>query len=596
MDLAELQLKIKHDLEFFCEKFLKIREYDGPRLVPFQFNEAQRLIYSKVLQAQAEERPIRHIIIKARKEGVSTFYAALLYHLTATSPMTDAAICAHDSDTSVLLFDKIRIFYDASPALVQPMRKARSRKEIRFENPSPDPDEKRKNPGLLSTFFVDTAGSKEIARGSTLMGFHGSEVAFWGPNAAKQMLGVINAFPDHDPRTVVALESTANGPSGYFYDQVMKAYKTPEDSAYELIFLPWHIFEKYRIPLDEGEEFELQSDLEVALADQGISNEQLKWRRWAIKNKCDGDLNYFRQEYPATVEEAFIFTGRSVFDQEKLILYIQNAPNDPPRFEIDEANQMLMPNPGSDIKINPTEVDDAGMPLVRDGVSYLIGADVAEGLDISEDASRPDPDWTWVNIARRDNLKQILSWRTKIDPDRLGPMLEILGFLYNTAWICVEANNHGIVPCNHLKNNYPIYRLYLNVSTDHITDRYSEVVGFRTTSTSKAQAVSEAKRTVRDNDCWIFDKEMIHELQAFRQDARGRYSGDGSHDDGVTAFWLTVMMRLFSYESKPRDEHTDLVAIPTAKEMMEFDPAYRIDWDARKKRKTKQFLLGKHRK
>ena len=49
----------------------------------------------------------------------------------------------------------------------------------------------------------------------------------------------------------------------------------------------------------------------------------MAWRRWAIKNKCQGDGDLFKQEYPATPLEAFRHAGNPVFgagilrDQEK---------------------------------------------------------------------------------------------------------------------------------------------------------------------------------------------------------------------------------------------------------------------------------------
>lgn len=586
----EIQKRLKYDLEFYALNCLKIREYDSPRVVPFRLNEAQRTIYEKILKAKAEKRPIKHVILKARKMGVTTFYDALGYHVTATNKLTDSMVVAHDAETSMMIFDKVRMFFDLAPSFAQPMRKVRSRKEIRFENPTTDEDEKRASPGLLSTFAVGTAGSREIMRGGTLTFFHGSEVAFWGKNASKQMLGVINSIPDHDPRTVVALESTANGPSGYFYDVVMKAYKDPKNSAYELIFLPWHIFKQYSKPLRKGEKFEIQDEHEEQLRIKGITNEQLKWRRWCITNKCEGNLNFFRQEYPSTPEEAFMFTGRTVFNQEKLMVFFQAAPDAPPLYSLSKPKQedepiLLEPDPDGEIKV---------FQEPEPNISYLIGADVAEGIDLSEDESNPDTDFTWVNISRRDNMKQVLSWRSKIDPDLLGPALEALGYIYNLAWIIVEANNHGIAPCNYLKKSYPLYRQYLSIRVDKVTDSHTETVGFKTTSSSKAYLVSEGRKTIREDDCWIFDKEMISELQAYRQDSRGRYSGDGAHDDGVIAWLLTNILRIYSFEAKPRND-TGIIYIPTAAEMHKFDPAY-IPATRKRSRQTNRFILGNHRK
>ena len=51
-----------------------------------------------------------------------------------------------------------------------------------------------------------------------------------------------------------------------------------------------------------------------------LSYEQLLWRRWTLKNKCQNDIKIFRQEYPSTPEEAFVTTGRPYLDHDKLDL------------------------------------------------------------------------------------------------------------------------------------------------------------------------------------------------------------------------------------------------------------------------------------
>jgi hypothetical protein len=60
-----------------------------------------------------------------------------------------------------------------------------------------------------------------------------------------------------------------------------------------------------------NEEFELKEKFD-------LDDEQLQWRRYTIRNDFDGDEKMFRQEYPSTPEEAFLVTGRTVFNQDKL--------------------------------------------------------------------------------------------------------------------------------------------------------------------------------------------------------------------------------------------------------------------------------------
>ncbi len=47
-----------------------------------------------------------------------------------------------------------------------------------------------------------------------------------------------------------------------------------------------------------------------------LDDEQIYWRRWTIKNKCNNRLDKFTQENPSNDIEAFISTGKNVFDSE----------------------------------------------------------------------------------------------------------------------------------------------------------------------------------------------------------------------------------------------------------------------------------------
>ena len=42
---------------------------------------------------------------------------------------------------------------------------------------------------------------------------------------------------------------------------------------------------------------------------------QMNWRRHTLMNKCGGDEDKFKQEYPLTPDEAFITSGKRVFKE-----------------------------------------------------------------------------------------------------------------------------------------------------------------------------------------------------------------------------------------------------------------------------------------
>ena len=71
------------------------------------------------------------------------------------------------------------------------------------------------------------------------------------------------------------------------------------------------------------------------------------WRRYTIRNDCNNDLQFFKQEYPSTPTEAFLTTGMKVFDGELISQYMQNITSnkiEPKRGELVE--QTIVPTAG----------------------------------------------------------------------------------------------------------------------------------------------------------------------------------------------------------------------------------------------------------
>ena len=94
------------------------------------------------------------------------------------------------------------------------------------------------------------------------------------------------------------------------------------ENEYIPIFLPWFITQEYRRPAPEG--FEKTLEEEELVEKYELDDDQLYWRRLKI---AESGENKFKQEYPATPEEAFRVSGNSVFDQECIEQYEVQAPN-----------------------------------------------------------------------------------------------------------------------------------------------------------------------------------------------------------------------------------------------------------------------------
>ena len=155
------------------------------------------------------------------------------------------------------------------------------------------------------------------------------------------------------------------------------------------IFLPWFTEPLYKKGFPSDVELEQFKD-EVNRYDIGVNGEkvhtteynlmkkfnltyeQLNWRRYTIANKCNGDLDKFKQEYPSTPEEAFIASGRPKFNIKALNKYAEKT-KEGTRGYLLEENGMLIFEPDEKGYIEIWEEPDPYK-------SYSIGADVAEGL------------------------------------------------------------------------------------------------------------------------------------------------------------------------------------------------------------------------
>ena len=86
---------------------LKVRARDG-RLVPLRMNAAQKAFSSA-------PRGGRHIILKARQLGFTTYIAARFFIATIMRPGTLTVLVAHDLDSAQAIFEIVRRFADHLP-------------------------------------------------------------------------------------------------------------------------------------------------------------------------------------------------------------------------------------------------------------------------------------------------------------------------------------------------------------------------------------------------------------------------------------------------------------------------------------------------
>lgn len=298
-----IRKRLRDDFKHYAAKCLKIRTKAG-KIEPLVLNQAQLYLHGR-LEAQRERTgKVRALVLKGRQQGISTYIGGRYYWRASHSKGVRVFILTHEQDATNNLFGMVDRYHTHCPELVKPETGSANAKELSFST-------------LESGYAVGTAGAKAVGRSQTVQLFHGSEVGFW-PNAKTHFAGVVQAIPDL-AGTEIVLESTANGVGGEFHERWQQAEAGIGD--YEAIFIPWFWQDEYRRDVPAG--FSLDEEEQEYADAHKLSLEQMVWRRAKIEELKDPLL--FKQEYPATADEAFQLTGHDSFIKSSDVLAARKA-------------------------------------------------------------------------------------------------------------------------------------------------------------------------------------------------------------------------------------------------------------------------------
>lgn len=549
---------IAQNFYWYCERNLMIQDKVSGQIVPFKLNWAQKKLVDLVMADIAAGRPVRYIILKARQMGFSTVIEALGYWWTATHKNIKTVIIAHESDASGNLYEMFRRYFEYSHASFQPDRKYNSKKELVFDVEDPVKEEYKargENPPGLGSQIKTLVAKPGKGRSATIHFFHGSEVAFWEAGSDVKS-SALQAIP-MAPGTFAFLESTANGVGGYFYDEWQFAKKG--ESAFKPLFFAWHEHDEYELAVEAGgisyyddEETEL---LEL-FRENGYPEEswdrKIRWRR-EKKKEFRSDPKLFYQEYPSTDMEAFLASGRPVFDITMLTKMERIAQKHQPIFgaiipndDIRSKKKFMLQKIAVAMEgQDPSPLKVWDVPE-NDEEKFVIGIDVSEGKEVSSSTGKT-LDYSVIDVTRQSDLKTVARWRGHIDPDLLGEVAYAIGTFYNTALIAPEINNHGIAVAQSLRNKF--YRnLYMReTSEDSQFQERTTKFGWRTDRKTKPTIINNLVKAIRDDDIIDLDIVFIRECMTYIRDDQGHTSAqEGMFDDTVMAKAIALKMSDFN--------------------------------------------------
>ena len=447
--------------EYFCSNYWFIRHPERGRIL-FEMREAQ----AETVYAWISNR--NSIVLKARQIGFSTLAAAFAFWEVFFWPDRFEVMLSRTEREAAKLLQKSKYGYKMLPDW------------MRQRGPGVVSDNQLKMVFANESALESLPSGNDPARGESVYRVFIDEMAFL-PNS-EEAWASIEPIADVGGRIVCL--STAKGEGNIFHRLWVGSQNGT--NSFKGIFFPWSAGDR-----DDA---------------------------WYEVKKAQLPDWQLAQEYPSDPDEAFIRSGRPVFDLDVL-----------------RAIEVVDPMRGH---LYEGEYRTDGGPLAVwaepefDHV-YCIGADVAEGLGHG--------DYSVAQVIDATTEEVVAVWHGHIDPDLFGSdVLFDLGDWYNNALIGVESNNHGLTTLKALQRS-GYKNIYRQRRLAQRSPQATEMLGWRTTAASKPLAIDELAKALRDSDLLLSDERTIAELRTFVREENGKMHGS-PHDDRVMALAIANQM------------------------------------------------------
>ena len=494
----------------YIENYIKIRNKEG-KVVPFKLNAPQQRLYDIIKEQKRAKKPVRVIILKARQMGFSTLTESILFKETVTKFNRRTGIITHLASATANLFNMSKLMYDELPEDMKPSVKKSNAQELIFDNDT--------GTGLKSKIKCMTAGTSGVGRSDTFDNLHLSELAFWEGDVTATLTGLFQAVPNL-PDTMIIIESTANGFEKFkeLWDQAVNG-----ENDFIPLFVAWWEMPEYSMPYSG---FKLTDEEEKLKELYNLTNDQLEWRRWCIRNNCQNDIDQFKQEYPSCPEEAFIGTGSCIFDTEAIINRLRYVPKPIKQghfvYDEEKAKQNIM----SDIRwVNDKKgyIKIFKLPNQPAFTKYCIGGDTAGDTQGDEFSS---------DVLDAKSLEQVATLTMQTDEDLYAKQMYCLGMYYGRAMMAIETN-YSTYPQKKLEElGYGSF--YVRETVDRFDKSVTKQFGFNTNKKTKPMILANLVELVRDHTDIFNDEKTLRQMLTFvKKDGGKQEAEEGYHDDKV---------------------------------------------------------------
>ncbi|EBT8937133.1 terminase [Salmonella enterica] len=506
----------------------KIQNEKG-ELVTFRMRPAQRQLFRNMHN--------KNIILKARQLGFSTAIDIYLLDQALFTPHLKCGIVAQDKQAASEIFrTKIAVPFDNLPSwlrasfTVAERRSGASGGYILFGHGA--------SIQVATSFRSGTVQRLHISE-------HGKICAKYPAKARELRTGTLNAVADD---CIIFDESTAEGVGGDFYEMSNRAQEittsglglSPQD--YKFHFYAWWQDPKYsaKVPAS-GLRLTREKAAYFAAVEKAmnitLTGEQKQW----YINKETEQREEMKQEFPSTPQEAFLTSGRRVFNAESTLQ--AEAGCIPPLIVYD-----IEPVTGNKTKaqaLRRGEKDELRRTLMNyllvwelpdPDEHYAIGADTAEGLAHGDRSS--------LDVVKKSTGEQVAHWFGHLDAELFAHLLAHVGKMYNTAFIGPERNNHGHAVILRLRELYPPRFIYNEQHIDRDNDDDTPRLGWLTTRQSKPVLTEGMKTLLNNGISGIRWYGTLSEMNTYVYNAKGSMNAqEGCFDDQVMSYCIAQEMR-----------------------------------------------------
>jgi len=493
---------------FFRQRWILIIGFRG--CLPFGIKTATQCSLCQIWRSSITTNiVIRGIfILKSRQLGFSTYKCIDALNYIMTHPGHNALIIAHTAEAASALFQqKVQQAWEALPEWEKDEFNVKSLTSGRIQLEWHD--------GRQSTLQIGTS-----ARSGTYQYIHITELSYLDKHMSHRSQEIISgALPAISHGGQLDIESTARGNTGIFYDTFMQAYKSGKPQSkkeFQAHFYSWR-WDEYELSKitealvthaksEMGKQF-LEYQKTHQLTDREITFYYLQFLSFGR------DFDMLRQEYPTTVEEAFMRPDDQFFCPQSI------------------HNQ------------TPKE------PIKRDGDWYIFAEYSADGryamgVDVAEGIGRDSSTGVIWNFSTREIVATYANNNTP--PDDLAYEMTRMGKVYGQCLIAVERNNHGHTTLSHLRNNYPVHKIYQETRTDKTTEEKTQRLGWHTNASTKPKMFYELATALRETDeqkIQLNDARIIQKAKNFsKQDTRSN-TNSTRHWDLLTAAAIGYQMQ-----------------------------------------------------